>query len=322
MVVTFETCENHIRHTLSGAPDLPIKALISEAGNYFTTHHPWLWLVGRSAQLDYEAPVSFSGWDWTEATLTLDDPATGGELDDYNFNEGDQVEITAGVGTKFPKTFNVASNPDGDTLILKSSITTTAGDLVAADIDGNIQKDYLVLPSDFHEVTAIDATDSLIREFYQTSLEHLLELRTNPIEVTTWYWWAAISHTRVPGAVVPVFEIWPGPNATEFGAITLFYRAKWAEIDDGDIATLPDYCETYFLNILRAFARGYIEEDTGNLDGRLGKLYAGEICRAARRADGSRNSGRYLGPITNGAIQMVSHPEQTPFARTPVAHPS
>jgi len=329
MVLSYQEADAHVAHTLGGEPHptLPKQHIINGAGRFFMNHYPWQWSVGRSTRLSWKANIDLSAATWDEGSLTLTLTAA---FTNYNFNEGDRLEITAGANAAVGKVVEVESRTNDDAIVLKETISaqidpdTAAGSAdTNTDIAGTIEYDYLELPSDFGEITAIDATDSLLRELNPTSLAHILELRSNPIEVTTWYYWVAVNHQVLDnGGVTPILEIWPTPNSTEFGTVTIFYRSTWNNIGDGDMVPIPDFCQEYFLQILRAFARGYEEEDAGTLDQRITGVIGGPIGRAARRFDGAQQSNMWLGPILNGAIQMVSTPEQTPFARSPVAHPS
>lgn len=271
--------------------------------------------------------ITFTDGTWTEATKTISamTPAT---LTGFVWRSGMKVQITDGTGATAGE-YELASTSTDTALVLTTSIGALAdGEMdidgyTNGDIDGTINFNYVELPTDFGEMVTIDATDSLVREFYPTSLHHVQELRSNPIEVTTWYHWGAFSSVRKDdGTVVPILELWPTPDSDEFGVLTIFYRAKWNDIGDGGFVKIPEFAYEYYLAIVRAFARGYEEEDTASLDERLRALYGGELARACRRFDGARQGNYALGPILNGAIQMVSEPEQTPFARSPVAHPS
>jgi len=321
MVLSYQEAVAHVVHTLGGDPhpSLPLQHILNGAGRFFYNHFPWQWTVGRSTRLSWRAPVTFTSTAWDEANLIMGTTLCSDP--DYVVHEGDRIEITSGTDAKVGEVFEIESFVEGANMVLKTSPQTLGG--TGAAFAGTTTFNYLELPSDFGSITAIDATDSLIREMNPTTLPHILELRTNPIEVTTWYFWVAVNHQVLDnGGVEPILEIWPDPNADEFGVVTIFYRATWNDVGDGGMIALPDFCQEYFIQFLRAFARGYEEEDEGTLDARLAVILKGPIGRAARRFDGAQAGNMWLGPILNGAIQMVSTPEQTPFARSPVAHPS
>lgn len=319
MVLSYQECEQHALHSLGAQSvddELPLQHIINGAGRHFYNSYPWQFSIGRSQRLSWKLPITETGGTWDEANLTV----SGLTLTNYTFEEGDQFEVTAGdnadVGVKIDIESATAS-----TLVLKSSIGSAAD--TNSDIGGKIDFDHIRMPSDFGAITSIDATDSLIREIYPTTLSHLLNLRTNPIEVTTWYYWVANNHVLLDnGGMAPILEIWPTPSAKESGAITFFYRGTWNNIGDGDMVPIPDFAIDYFIAIVRAFARGYEEEDQATVDQRLMALSRGELARVCKRFDGMQQSNMWLGPPINGAIQLVSSPESTPFARSPVATPS
>jgi hypothetical protein len=325
MTLTAQDCSDHIKHTLSGVVDTLIDdALITNlAGRYFFNHQDWSWAIGRTARLHFQEPLSLTAMTWTESTLTL---SKAGAFAGYSFVEDDQMEITAGTGTNV-KRYTVASKPDDNSVTLTTTIDDGTGTADGAtDIEGTIEFNYATLPDDFGAMISVQATDSLTRQLNSTSLGHLLQLRANPIEVTSWYWWAAISHTRTPGAVTPLFELWPAPGSDENDIITMFYQAYWADLPFSDpsneLLTLPKFAEGYFLQILRAFARGFEEEDEVSLEQRLRELHRGAIHRSTVAQDARQSGGETLGAPVNGAIQVAVGPDSTPFVRTPVASPS
>jgi hypothetical protein len=65
------------------------------------------------------------------------------------------------------------------------------------------------------------------------------------------------------------------------------YRAGWKAIsNDTDLISIPVWVEPTYIQILRAFARGYEEEDATALDERLLAVAVGVLFKSAMDRDG------------------------------------
>ena len=315
---TLQTCYEHIGHTLSKRTDprITTRFLANQAGHFFMDHHPWVWAQRRPGKLSFAAPITFTDGTWTEATSTLTATLTG-----YTYTDDDKVTITAGTSAIL-KEYTITSG-GASSAVLSSSLSSTAGNLATGDIAGTINHDYFALPSDFQSMVGIQASDSLTREFEEVSPQQLQELRSNPIQSTSWFYYGAISHSHEPGAVVPLIELYPTPGSEELDFLTIWYRAQWAELtDDTTKLTIPEWCLNYYLQVLRAFARGYEEEDVMSLTQRLTEVAhpRNPIGMAPKRRDGSVRVS--LGPTRHGALAMVAGQNTINFLRTPVQAPS
>ena len=81
------------------------------------------------------------------------------------------------------------------------------------------------------------------------------------------------------------------------------YRAGWATLTkDTDVAGIPrGALEPLYIESVRAFARGYQEDDQGTTTLRLAELVNGNLMEAARREDSTiqPNYGLLSGGITS-----------------------
>lgn len=124
----------------------------------------------------------------------------------------------------------------------------------------------------------------------------------------------------VPRRLEPVLEISPVPSATSVGALSVLYRAFWADAeDDDDDLALPSegWLDTLYIQCVRAFARGWEEEGQGSLDARLAEVYRGPIYLAARQHDGRMQPSR--GQSKNTAMDMASWGDSGRWPRFPVS---
>ena len=190
-----------------------------------------------------------------------------------------------------------------------SAVGTTAG------------QDYTTLPSDLRELVGWQATAGLVQRLEITSLQSLIDRRTNEVFTTSWHYWGAITHrVGASGGVEPILELWPTPGSTAADVFTIFYRAGWTDVaNDTDVLAIPDYTEAPYLQILRAFARGYEEEDVASLDTRLGEVVAGPLFLSAVTRDSLIQPS--YGPVENTAIQ-ASRVAQNNYLRSTVSGPS
>lgn len=105
---------------------------------------------------------------------------------------------------------------------------------------------------------------------------------------------------------VPVYELYPTPTADEADTLRLFYLSGWTEVtSDTEIMPIPQEVETLYLELVRAFARGYelsgTDRDTASIEEELIKVEQSSIYAHAARFDARKQ--RTIGRLRNGAIQ-------------------
>lgn len=148
---------------------------------------------------------------------------------------------------------------------------------------------YIVLPSDFASLTAIQYTNGLVNQFERASLSAILSLRhaSRVPQNPTYYDFAWLAPVNGPMTQVLELSIIPGSN--DVGAVTIYYDAGWRVAqDDHDhlaIAPVPGM-EVLYLEVLRAVARGWEEDDDASMSARIAEIKASPIFLAAARADG------------------------------------
>ena len=266
-------------------------ALINQAGEFLTSLHPWKWQEATEAKLNLRAKISTTTgvFDLTGGTvekmLTVN-PDTNW-LANYTFIDGDTFEVTGGTNAQKGH-YRVLGKHDEDKLQLDSDISTNVGDLTA--VSGTLHTSAIALPSDFRELIAINTTSGLLRGVALTDHAELIQRRAASF-VSEGFHYGAIVHAQASatngGAPTPRLEIWPAPNANETGSLTMMYRAGWKEVSsDNGVASIPTWVEPLYIQVLRAFARGYEEEDAAALDQRLTVLAGGVMFASAVDRDG------------------------------------
>lgn len=300
-------------------PELSVLDLVNEAGHYLCNFHDWVWLQRRETFLALRDTVTATGASWTEGTLTL---TSVGSFADYDHLQGDRLEILAGTDVVLGF-YTIVSKTDDDNIVLEESIQTSGG--TASAIEFELTNTSVRLPDDFQEIIALDASDSLTISVHRTSLEELLRLRTNEIQVTSSYFYCAVNYAPVPvgggaGEPVPILELWPAPNFNDADGFSLFYRAGWVNVtEDDDFILIPSWMHTPFIQLARAYSQGYEEDDVASLAERLAEWEIAPYTRRAIEKDGMQQAS--MGMLRGGSIENKTQGASFTIT-TPIAGPS
>lgn len=299
--------------------------VINDAGSQMFSAYRWDFLKVRAARLRARASITFSGATWTEATKTLSlVSATPEPLASYQFESGDTVRIDTSDPTGVVEdSYEIVSTNNTTNLVLKTSISDSATD--EASVSGKIDLDFLTLPDDFFGLVAEEPVRSVTSSLTPTTLQHLLALRTNPVQVSESYFYGAITRRRVGDRYRPIMEIWPGFTGNEAGKFTIFYRQGWTRLLNGnDAIVLPSHgpFEMLFAQYARAIARLYEEGEDSNRrwNDRLREIEKGRVWRACVLAD--RASQPRSGAMHGGAVQSRRSRGYANWLATEVAGPS
>lgn len=312
MALSVKNCLDHIEHTLGGPLPQEIGGikLVNQAGDFLVSVNPWKWLenVPHKANLRASISVTTGNWDVDEPNRLYVLPDTN-FLEDYTFVDGDTFEVTGGTSVTKGH-YRVVSRKNRDSLILESDISTTGTDLVNSDIAGTLHTGAIALPADFRDLITIETSSGLLKGITLTTFTELLERRASSVTTTSGNYYAAIVHPQTTalgastGAPTPRLEIWPSPGANEVAAMTLIYRAGWTTLSsDTALLRIPPYLELPYLEILRALARGFEEEDQGSVSQRLAGVMTGPLMAVAKERDDMVQP--HYGRIRNGAAESV-----------------
>lgn len=306
----------HMKDTLGGG-DIPAEldkiGILNQAGEHLHSMWPWRWAQGRSTLLSLRGTVEGTTATWTAATKTLTQASA---FTDYTFVEGDEIEILDGTGatTGF---YTIASRTSANAIVLSTSLSSVDL-LVAQDIAWTLQPQSIDLPDDCRDIIAIQSTGDTTRSITLTSLQDVLDAREHGI-VAIGALYGAVSYVGTPPT--PILEIAPASSASVQGAFRMFYRARWARISNDNTALpVPEFCEALFLQIARAFARGYVREDVSSLDERLAQITMGPVFMHAKRSDAALQP--YMGTIRGGGATIWRRGRGKPMLDTFVNPPS
>jgi hypothetical protein len=145
----------------------------------------------------------------------------------------------------------------------------------------------------------------------------------------------AITYYSAAGTAVPVprMELFPCPvNSGGSGSshevsdckISMVYRRSWTQIQessgDDSVFVLPQWLEPLYLQMIRAFTRGYEEEDIATTNARIAEVAAGPLFMTAVQRDSlieattlrvvRRNTPTGLAGLAGNAAQMAQQAGQ------------
>lgn len=163
-----------------------------------------------------------------------------------------------------------------------------------ADLNLVSGQSYVTLPTDVGAVLDIQSQNTA-SAFKFLGTGTLSKLQTYGVNDTVTYGMIVNDTTGRPR-----LEVWPVPNANETAALRLYYRAGWTDLtdDDTDTVPFPSFMDALILQVIRAFALGWEEDES--LDARLEQIEQGRIFMAACEADqGMQND---FGKLEGGCV--------------------
>lgn len=133
----------------------------------------------------------------------------------------------------------------------------------------------------------------------------LLELRTTTSGTRTSHY-SIVNTITTAGVLTPTMQITPTPSLGVANAIKCYYRAGWqvplTTAEDQAKIAVPVFMEGMFLQVLRAHARGYEEEDEGTLQARMNEIKTSADFLDAVRVDSMLQSN--FGTQRGGGVAM------------------
>lgn len=346
----------HIRHTLAsaGVPDIGALRILNDAGQHMVNMHNWQWCEGAQSTLsltkdqDYVwLPENFremiaiqpsnglnAGFRLTtqdrllrlrslavtnsfefnaavvhaprakaaEATVTFNSLSPGSNIVIYDaYNPSTTFTFVSALGD---------ANDDTTTerFVVLGSTTTTAAD--------NFAKALNDAPHLYLRASASGAVVTVVHEREGT--------RGNSMTLTPSGGSQTVLTDDVGVDTGPVrarLDLWPTPSTTEADRLMVYYRAGWAAVEsDSQVLAMPDWMESLYLQLVRAFARGYERESEANMDQRLMVIKQGPIYAAAMLRD--KEMMPNIGPMAGGAAQCTRRTYDHLWNFTSVSGPS
>lgn len=304
MALNIQHLLSHMSDTLGGGElptGLDAVGVLNQAGEHLHSMHAWRWAQGRSTLLDLRGTIS-----GTAATFDGTDALTdAGAFTNYTFVDGDEIQITGGTGVT-EGFYEISARASANALTIPDI------GAAASDVSYTVQPHSIDLPDDLRDIISIIRTDSTSRHITLTSLTEVLRAREEAGPNDN-FWYGAVSYVGSPPS--PVLEIGPGAGSNITGAFRMFYRRRWLRLSsDSTAVDVPEFCENLLIELVRAFARGYVREDQASISRRLAEIEAGPIFRAARMSDG--NIQPFGGKLRGGGPEIWRQRESSDFLET------
>jgi hypothetical protein len=328
----------HIRHTLASVdvPSIGAYRILNDAGEYLCNMHHWTWLEGAQQTLPLTKDQDYV-WlpdDFREImALQLENGLSAGIrmttqahlLELRALATAPSFEYHAAVvyaprGAAASTTLVVGALVNGTSMTISDaynpSVTINFKTTVAATDDDDATTRYMQIGA-----TAADSATTLAKVINDApglflratvnnatvTLTHQKEgERGNSQTVTVP---AAITATQHDtgvnlGPVRARLEMWPTPSVSDDNRIMVYYRRGWQALEsDNQLVAVPQWCESLYLQLVRAIARGYERESEADVDTRLMSIRQGASFKAAAERD--KTDTAHIGSMRNGAAMTV-----------------
>jgi len=361
--LTVEQCIDHVRHTLASGNKVPaIGALriLNDAGEYLCSFKAWAWLQGKRFQLDFESGQDYV-WlpsDFQELTgIDATNAITSGlmattmqhliELRTSSITSSNWIYYYAiaheARHERATGTITFTDVPaDDSTITIGDGINTAIQFALDVGGSGGPETGDVNVDMSASGITAAGCANAL-----QDAIQGQLLLRTLEVEASVSG--AVVTLTsREPGTIGNVtitttgttnatitgmsggidggmprarLEIWPDPGSDDDDAVTIYYRAGWKTLDqDTEYVSIPTWLQTLYIQLVRAFARGYEREDVASLSARCAEVMGGPLALAAVRRDDMMQPS--YGELMGGGADLARGRHEPFLNYGPVSDPS
>jgi len=329
----------HVRHTLasSDVPSIGAYRILDDAGEHLVNMHSWTWLEDGQATLDLTGnqPYVWLPDDFREiVAIQLENGLNAGIrltskdrlLELRALATAPSFEYHASVahvprGAAARATLTLTSVANGHTVTLSDaynpSTAVTFRTALGASDDNTATQRYVVLgATDAATASALtiainDAPGLYLRATVSGNVVTLthqkLGTRGNSMTVseTGGNIAVALDDTGVDdGPVRARLELWPTPATNDSNRILVYYRRGWQPCEtDNALIPIPQWCETLYLALVRAIARGYERESEADIGQRIAAVEQSPLAKTAMERD--KLSVPHIGAMRGGAAASV-----------------
>jgi hypothetical protein len=290
--------------------------LINLAGTYFAGLHPWRFYEAQAFTLNLRGDFDITGATWGNVAQTI---TKVGAFADYDWLTGDLFDLTGGTGLT-PGLYVIDEKVSDDVLHLATNAGPNAVDLAGTvTID---QPSLVAFPQNIEEILGIDAVSSTFTHSAgYLSKQELASLKTQAWDaVTPGKYFLTDLWIPTDGELVRWLEVYPTPTEQAVDYFRVYARTTWVDLDsDSEPIAVPRYAQPLFLEVVRAFARAYMNPETQPLDEELARVARSGVLEAALRTDSTfLPSLGVLGPgaasRTGGVIDLLTNPVGGPVS--------
>lgn len=325
----------HIRHTLASedVPDIGAYRILNDAGQYLVNMHNWAWCEGVQANLSLtgDQPYVWLPEDFREimaiqptnglnagfrlttqerllslrslaVTSTFEfhaalvhaprSEAATGIIRPTDIVTGDDIEIADAYNPAVRFTCGSGTNT--------ATTRFFAADATAAGVAQNLAEAINNAPA-LYLRASVTNNDVMLTHARVGARGNSMSYDTNPDGTNSGTWTTAVYATGIDGGPVRArLDLWPTPGQDEKDRLMVYYRRGWQACDsDNALIPIPDWIETLYLTLVRAFARGYERESEVGIEQRIAAVRQGPVFAAAMLRD--KEMLQHIGPMMGGA---------------------
>ena len=328
----------HIRHTLASedVPSIGAHRILNDAGQFMVNMHNWKWLEGAQSTLSLTGGQDYVWLPEDFREIIAVEPTSGlnngfrittqdrllelRSLAVTNSFEWNGAVVYAPRSSAATGSFTLTGVTSGSTATIADAYNPTVSFVFVAAIGSNDNTATT-------RYVEVGSSDTITAQQFAVAINNAPSLYVRAIAVGTT---VQITHSR-PGArgngmllgetggrfttnvdqtgidggpLRPRLDLWPTPVSDEVDRLMVYYRGGWATVDsDNALIPIPDWIETLYLTLVRAFARGYERESEASIEQRIMEVKAGPIYAAAQLRDKEMTAS--LGPIRGGSASGV-----------------
>jgi hypothetical protein len=326
----------HIRHTLASedVPSIGAYRILNDAGQYMVNMHNWRWCEGVQQTLSLTANQDYVWLPEDFREIIAVQPTNGLNAGFRLTTQERLLQLRSlAVSNSFEYHGSVVHAPRGaaatatllvGSLVNGTSITMTDAYNPSTTISFKTTVAATDVDSGFTRYMAIGATSAASAVTLAAAINDApnLYLRASVSGSTI-----TVTHQRdgtrgnsmtmtVPAAITmqlldtgvdggPVrarLDLWPTPSQDELDRVMVYYRRGWQSCDsDNALIPIPDWIESLYVALVRAYARGYERESEASLEQRIAEVKAGPQFAAAMLRD--KEMVAHMGPLSGGAAQ-------------------
>ncbi len=346
----------HIRHTLASedVPSIGAHRILNDAGQYMVNMHNWAWCEGAQETLSLTANQSYVWLPEDFREIIAVQPTNGlncgfrlttqerllqlrslAVANSFEFN-GAVVYAPRGKAAEATVTFSSLSS--GSNIVIDDaynpSTTFTFKDSLGDADDDTATSRFVVLGSTTATAAANfakalnDAPQLYLRASVSGSVVTVVHQREgtqgNSMTLTPSGGSMSVLLDDVGVDTGPVrarLDLWPTPSQDEQGRVMVYYRRGWQPCGaDTSPIPIPDWTESLYIEIVRAYARGYERESEAPTGARLAQIKQGPVYAATQLRD--KEMMPHMGPMRGGAVAGVRAMYDHLWNFTSVAPPS
>tara|TARA_R110002110_G_scaffold970_5_gene3696 strand:+ start:10225 stop:11298 length:1074 start_codon:yes stop_codon:yes gene_type:complete len=327
----------HIRHTLASqdVPSVGALRILNDAGHYLLSAHNWAWCEGAQAELPLTAGQPYV-WLPDDFREIISVQAVESLNAGFILTTQDRILKLRALATASSFHYHaalvhaqMAKAATATVTFTVGPVATTGGVAISDGYNPTVVFKFLEVPLVDTDVASYLPLPATIAAGAQALADSINNKATVYVSATVSGAVVSITHDRpglagnamtivedvasdrieisvtatgtVSGPPLPRLDIWPEPGTSEAVGLRVYYRSGWMRVTgDNVMLRLPEWLEALYLQVVRAFARGYERESDAGADQRIAAIAEGPLMAAAKLRDSEMLPN--IGPLQGGAV--------------------